>query len=128
MLSLYKKLDMPLPRKKPAVERVWYRIGDVAKMFGVNQSLIRYYENEFDILKPRKNSKGTRNFTPKDLENLKLILFYINERGYTIEGAKAKMNGNLTESVNNMEIVESLMKVKEFLLKIKSEIDIPSKE
>ena len=119
---------MPLPRKKPAFERIWFRIGEVSRMFGVNQSLIRYYEKEFDILKPRKNSKGTRNFTKEDIENLKLILYYINEKGYTIEGAKAKINGNKKDSFNNMEVVQSLLKVKEFLLKIKEQSDEMLKE
>ncbi len=112
---------MALPKKGPAYERIWWRIGDVAKMFGCNQSLLRYYEKEFEILQPRKNSKGTRNFTKEDITNLKLIFYYLRERGYTIDGAKAKLKDNKTDALNNMEMYESLTKVREFLLQIKKE-------
>ena len=75
---------MPLPRKKPLYEKLWFRIGEVSEMFGVNQSLIRYYEGEFDILKPHKNKKGNRLFTKEDIDNLRLIFHLVKERGMTL--------------------------------------------
>ena len=69
-------------------DKRYYKIGEVAKAFGVNTSLIRFWENEFEVLKPKKNKKGNRLFTPEDLENLKMIYFLVKEKGFTLEGAK----------------------------------------
>ncbi|MFT4643421.1 MAG: DNA-binding transcriptional MerR regulator, partial [Candidatus Azotimanducaceae bacterium] len=93
-------------------EKRYYKIGEVAKAFGVNTSLIRFWENEFDILKPKKNNKGNRLFTSIDLKNLKLIYNLVKEKGYTLDGAKKKMKQNPEEIVNNQEIVSKLEKIK----------------
>ena len=78
-------MQINLPDKR------YYKIGEVAKAFDVNTSLIRFWENEFEVLKPKKNKKGNRLFTPEDLENLKLIYFLVKEKGFTLEGAKKKI-------------------------------------
>ena len=119
---------MALPRQKPLYERLFFHIKDASKIFGVNASLLRYYESEFEILQPKKNKRGTRYFTQEDMKNLKLIFYYINEKGYTIEGAKAKMKENVNEGYERMEMVESLKKVREFLILIKEEADERSKD
>jgi DNA-binding transcriptional MerR regulator len=103
-------------------EKRYYKIGEVAKAFGVNTSLIRFWENEFDILKPKKNNKGNRLFTSIDLKNLKLIYNLVKEKGYTLDGAKRKMKQNPEEIVNNQEIVSKLEKIKTELTKIENQL------
>lgn len=103
-------------------EKRYYKIGEVAKAFGVNTSLIRFWENEFDILKPKKNNKGNRLFTSIDLKNLKLIYNLVKEKGYTLDGAKKKMKQNPGEIVSNQEIVSKLEKIKTELTKIKNQL------
>ena len=76
---------MPVPEQ---LTKLYYTIGEVAEMFDVNTSLIRFWEKEFSIIQPKKNRKGNRMFTPKDIENLQVIYHLLKERGYTIEGAK----------------------------------------
>lgn len=75
-------MHVDLPKK------LYYSIGEVAKGFGVKTSLIRFWDSEFSILKPKKNAKGNRRFTPDDIKNLKLIYHLVKEQGYTLEGAK----------------------------------------
>ena len=83
-----------IPEDDILFQKMYYGIGDVAVMFKVNPSLIRYWENEFDILKPKKNAKGDRFFRPEDVKNLKLIHHLLRERKYTIEGAKDFLRNN----------------------------------
>lgn len=103
-------------------DKLFYSIGEVAKMFNVNASLIRFWEKEFDIIRPKKNKKGDRFFTKEDIENFRLIFHLVKERGYTLNGAKEKLRGNKEETVNNAEVVQALQKIKGFLLEIKKEI------
>ena len=97
-------------------------MGDVASMLRVNHSLIRFWEKEFEVLKPKKNKKGNRLFTPKDLENLKLIYHLVKERGYTLEGARKRLKGNPDELDHNMEIVDRLKEIKSYLLNLKNHL------
>jgi len=103
-------------------EKRYYKIGEVARAFGVNTSHIRFWEKEFDILKPKKNKKGNRLFTQVDLNNLKLIYHLVKEKGYTLEGAKIKMKEKPKEVIGNHEIIMRLEKIKAELLKIKDHI------
>lgn len=102
-------------------EKSYYSIGKVAAMFKVNQSLLRFWENEFDVLKPKKNGKGDRLFRPEDVKNLKLIYSLIRERKYTIEGAKdfIKKSKKLDEKT---ELIENMKKLKGFLLELKANV------
>lgn len=100
-------------------EKRYYNIGEVAKAFDVNTSLIRFWEKEFDILKPKKNAKGNRKFTPEDIKNLELIFHLVKERGFTLEGAKAKLKGMKKDSLENFEIIQKLEFIKKELIKIK---------
>ena len=77
--------------KEHEIEKLYYSIGEVAQMFGVSNSLIRFWETEFTILKPRKNAKGNRLFTKKDIENLKIIYHLVKEKGFTLEGARKRL-------------------------------------
>lgn len=91
-------------------------------MFKVRTSHIRFWEKEFDILKPKKNKKGNRLFTKEDLDNLHIIFHLVKERGFKLEGAKKKLKQNREEVVNSVEMVRSLKRVKEFLIEMKENL------
>ena len=102
--------------------KIYYAIGEVARMFEVNTSLIRFWEKEFDIIKPKKNKKGNRLFTKKDVANFHVIFHLVKERGYTLDGAKKKLKDNKDGTIKNAEIVKSLQKIKSFLVDLKEEL------
>ncbi len=103
-------------------EKRYYGIGEVAKAFGVNTSLIRFWEKEFDIIKPKKNAKGNRKFTPEDIKNLKFIFHLVKERGFTLEGAKTHLKEEKKKSLDNFEIISKLEGIKNQLVKIKNHL------
>ena len=111
-----------MPYKDKPIEKLYYSIGEVADMFEVNVSLLRFWEKEFDILKPKKNKKGNRMFTVKDIDNLKIIYHLVKERGYTLEGAKKKLKENKEDTINNIEIVNRLKDIRQFLVELKEEL------
>ena len=104
-----------MPYKEVKVEKLYYSIGEVARMFDVNTSLIRFWEKEFDIIKPKKNKKGNRLFTQKDIDNFHIIYHLVKEKGMTLKGAKKKMKENKEDTEHNFEIVRSLEQIKEML-------------
>ena len=110
-----------IPEDEELFKKLYYSIGDVAVMFKENASLIRYWENEFDILKPRKNKKGDRFFRPEDIKNLKIIHHLLRERKYTIEGAKEFLKSNKSVA-QKYEMIQSLHKLKSFLLELKASL------
>lgn len=103
-------------------EKRYYSIGEVAKAFDVNTSLIRFWEKEFDVLQPKKNAKGNRKFTPKDVENLQLIYHLVKERGFTLEGAKTHLKENKQKALTTFDIIQKLERVKAELIKIKDQL------
>jgi DNA-binding transcriptional MerR regulator len=103
-------------------DKLYYSIGEVAKMFGVNQSLIRFWEGEFSIIKPKKNKKGNRLFTPKDVDNFHLIFHLVKERGYTLQGAKKKLNEQSENLNENFEVVKRLKDIRSFLVDLEKEL------
>lgn len=103
-------------------KKLYYSIGEVAKMFNVNTSLIRYWEKEFTIIKPKKNRKGNRLFTQKDIENFHLIFHLVKERGMTLQGAKQKLKDNKEGVDHNFEIVKSLEEIKTMLMDIRENL------
>ena len=107
---------------EPNLQKLFYKIGEVAKEFNVNVSLIRFWEKEFDILKPKKNKKGNRLFTKKDLANLKIIYHLLKERGFTIEGAKKKLRENKEDTTDNLRVINHLKEIKNFLVKLREEL------
>jgi len=109
-------MDIELP------EKLYYSIGEVATAFDVNQSLIRFWNKEFDILKPKKNAKGNRMFTPEDIRNLKLIYHLVKERGFTLDGAKAHLKDNKKKALDKYDIIAKLEAVKAELVAIKNAI------
>lgn len=112
-----------MPYKKREIEKVYYRIGEVAEMFGVNHSLIRFWEKEFDIIKPYRNKKGNRFFTKKDVENFHIIFHLVKERGFTLQGARDKLKTNPGETTDHAAIVRNLQNIKSFLLELKLDLD-----
>lgn len=102
--------------------KLYFSIGEAAEILNVNTSLIRFWEKEFPILKPKKNKKGNRQFTKEDIENLKMIYHLVKERGFTLNGAKEKLKKGKTTTKKEIDIVDSLQKVKNFLLDLKKEL------
>ena len=103
-------------------ERLYFSIGEVADMFGVNASLIRFWEKEFDIIKPHRSKKGNRLFTQGDVANFRLIYHLVRERGYTLQGARDKLKQQPEELARDMEIIHRLDKVRHFLLEVKKQL------
>lgn len=111
-----------MPFKNYDSLKLYYSIGEAADILGVNTSLIRFWEKEFDILKPKKNKKGNRQFTKDDIENLKIIYHLVKERGFTLQGAKEKIKKGKINTKKEVDVVESLEKVKSFLLELKKNL------
>tara|TARA_B110000263_G_scaffold46150_1_gene38275 strand:+ start:135 stop:470 length:336 start_codon:yes stop_codon:yes gene_type:complete len=111
-----------MPKLKTNIEKLFYSIGEVAQMYGVNVSLIRFWENEFDILKPKKNKKGNRMFTKTDLGNLEVIFHLVKERGFTLDGAKKKLKENKKDTIDNISIIKNLKEIRTFLVDLREEI------
>lgn len=107
--------------KKLPVKR-YYSIGELAKYFGVNTSLLRFWEKEFDTIKPKKNAKGNRMFTPDDVKNLQTIYHLVKERGFTLEGAKIHLKSKSNEPTNKIELLNKLKEIREELLLLKNSL------
>ncbi|MAZ27571.1 MAG: transcriptional regulator [Cytophagaceae bacterium] len=107
-------LDLP--------EKLYYSIGEVAKAFDVNTSLIRFWEKEFDIIKPKKNAKGNRKFTPDDIKNLEFIYHLVKERGFTLEGAKTHLKENKKPTLDKFELIRKLEGIKAQLNELKENL------
>ncbi|MDG1426058.1 MAG: MerR family transcriptional regulator [Flavobacteriales bacterium] len=105
-----------------STEKLFYKISEVAEIFDINISAVRFWEKEFDILKPKKNKKGNRLFTPKDIENIKIIHYLLKERGFTVEGAKKKLKENKLDTIDNVQIIGHLKEIRKFLSKLKEEL------
>jgi DNA-binding transcriptional MerR regulator len=107
-------LDLP--------EKRYYSIGELSRAFNVNASLIRFWDKEFDVLKPKKNAKGNRMFTPEDVKNLQLIYHLVKERGFTLEGAKVHLKEGQKKTLDKFEIISKLEAIKTNLINIKNEL------
>ena len=111
-----------MPKLKTDVDKLFYSIGEVAKKYEVNVSLIRFWEKEFDILKPKKNKKGNRMFTKTDIDNLDIIFHLVKERGFTLDGAKKKLKENKKDTIDNIAIVNKLKEIRSFLTSLLEEL------
>ncbi|MCE2935775.1 MAG: MerR family transcriptional regulator [Cyclobacteriaceae bacterium] len=108
--------------KEKEIEKIYYSIGEVSEMFHVAPSLIRFWESEFDILQPKKNRKGNRQFTKEDIENVRTIYHLVKEKGFTLQGAK-EMLKNDTQSVRDkMEVIDKLKSVRTFLTQVRDRL------
>jgi len=104
------------------IEKIYYTIGEVAELFEVNASLIRFWETEFDFLSPQKNKKGNRLFTKEDINKIRIIYHLVKEKGYTLQGAREKIKRNKEDVEKQVEIIDSLQRIKSFLLELKSDL------
>ena len=109
--------------KEKEIEKLYYSIGEVAAMLDVNASLLRYWEGQFDIIKPRKNAKGDRFFTKEDIEKLRLIYHLVKEKGYTLDGAQTQLKSKFEEEKKKLLLVDKLKKVRAFLVEMKDELE-----
>ncbi len=111
-----------MPYKEKTIEKLYYSIGEVSRMLNVPVSTVRFWENEFDILKPMKNKKGNRMFTSTDVKNLGIIHSLLKEEGMTMAGVKKKLKGQWDEADHKFEISESLQKIKGLLIELRNNI------
>jgi DNA-binding transcriptional MerR regulator len=110
---------MPLRTKE--IGKLYFHIGEVSRMFNVNASTIRFWETEFNVIKPHRNKKGTRLYTQADIDNLKLIYHLIKERGYTLEGARQELR-NYRKASDKFEAIQSLQRIRKFLTELRDEL------
>lgn len=108
--------------------KIYYTMGEVSEMFDVRPSLIRFWEQKFDILKPDKNRKGNRLFTPKDVENLKLIYHLVKENGMTLAGAAKRLRENKKGEERDLEVIEKLQNIRSLLLEVREELKTKGEE
>lgn len=109
-------------REEKKTEKLFYTMGEVAEMFDVNQSLIRFWEDKFDVLRPHKNKKGNRLFTPQDIENLRIIYHLVKERGMTLAGAQKYLKANKEEAKRDVAIMEKLLNIRALLQEAYNEL------
>ncbi|MCX6336808.1 MAG: MerR family transcriptional regulator [Bacteroidetes bacterium] len=125
----FKEMDnevdlIDVPDESILKQKLYYSISEVAGWFKVNTSLLRYWENEFDVLQPRKTRKGDRLFRVEDIKNLQLIYFLLRQRKFSIEGAKKYIKNNKTQADIQAQLIQSLTKFKSFLLELKSNVSV----
>ncbi len=108
--------------KEKEIEKLYYSIGEVAEQFNVAPSLIRFWESEFEIIKPKKNRKGNRQFTREDIENVRLIYHLVKEKGFTLQGAKEMLKNDTHSVKDKIELLNSLKRVRSFLMEIRSKL------
>ena len=113
---------LKIPDDEALFTKQYYTMGQVSEMFHVNQSMLRFWENEFDILKPKKNKKGDRYFRPIDIKNLELIYHLLRQRKFTIDGAKTFLKQNKQKSVDSFAAVQTLQNLKSFLIELKNNL------
>lgn len=111
-----------MPYKEKEIEKLYYPIGEVAAMFGVNASLIRFWEKEFDIIRPKKNKKGNRLFTKEDLANFHKIFDLVKKQGYTLDGARQKLRETVGNLPENEQIYRKLVLIREELIKFRNQL------
>lgn len=112
-----------MPYKEKKIEKLYYSIGEVAEMFHVNTSLIRFWEKEFDIIKPKKNKKGNRLFTQQDIDHFHIIYHLVKERGMTLKGAQKMIRDNKQEAQQTFEVIKSLQQIRGLLMEVKDNLD-----
>jgi DNA-binding transcriptional MerR regulator len=108
--------------KEKEIEKLYYSIGEVAEMFTVAPSLIRFWESEFDLIKPKKNRKGNRQFTKEDIDNVRTIYHLVKEKGFTLQGAKEMLRNDSQAVKDKMEMLDSLRSVRKFLVELREKL------
>jgi len=108
--------------KEKEIEKIYYSIGEVAEMFNVAPSLIRFWESEFELIQPKKNRKGNRQFTKEDIENVRTIYHLVKEKGFTLQGAKEMLRNDSQAVKDKMEMISSLRRVRQFLTEVREKL------
>lgn len=108
--------------KEKEIEKIYYSIGEVAEQFNVAPSLIRFWESEFDLIQPKKNRKGNRQFTKEDIENVRTIYHLVKQKGFTLQGAKEILKSDSQAVRDKMEIYDSLKKIRQFLIEVRDKL------
>lgn len=111
-----------VPYKEKEIEKRYYTIGEVADDLGVATSLIRFWETEFDVISPKKNRKGNRQFTKDDIRKIKLIYHLVKEKGYTLNGARDFIKNDTNAALGKIDMIESLKGIRSFLVQLKESI------
>lgn len=118
----YPIFEFRMAYKEKEIEKLYYSIGEVAEMFSVAPSLIRFWESEFEIIQPKKNRKGNRQFTKEDIDNVKLIYHLVKEKGFTLTGAKEMVKNDTIALRGKMEMIDSLKRVRKFLVELRDRL------
>jgi len=121
-LIILNKIKLTVPYKEKIIEKKYYSIGEVAEQFNVATSLIRFWESEFGIIRPKKNRKGNRQFTKEDIEQVRLIYHLVKERGFTLQGAKDMLSNNLDHTTSSLALIDSLKEVRSFLKELHDQL------
>jgi DNA-binding transcriptional MerR regulator len=108
--------------KEKEIEKIYYSIGEVAEQFNVAPSLIRFWESEFELIQPKKNRKGNRQFTKEDIENVRTIYHLVKQKGFTLQGAKEMLKNDTQAVRDKMEVYESLKKIRQFLVEVRDKL------
>lgn len=122
------EIRLTVKMDKADKRKVYYSMGEVTEMFDVNPCLIRFWESKFDILKPHRNNKGNRMFTPKDVDNLKLIYHLVKEKGMTLAGAQKRIKENPEGVSRDIEVIDRLMGIRSILLELRQELGMDGEE
>jgi DNA-binding transcriptional MerR regulator len=108
--------------KEKEIEKLYYSIGEVAEQFNVAPSLIRFWESEFELISPKKNRKGNRQFTKEDIDNVRTIYHLVKEKGFTLQGAKDMLKNDTQSVRDKIELLDSLKKVRQFLVEVREKL------
>jgi DNA-binding transcriptional MerR regulator len=108
--------------KEKEIEKLYYSIGEVAEMFNVAPSLIRFWESEFEVIQPKKNRKGNRQFTKEDIDNVKLIYHLVKQKGFTLTGAKEMVKNDTLALRGKIEMIDALKRVRKFLVEMRDRL------
>ena len=111
-----------MPYKEKEITKLYYSIGELADMFDVSTSLIRFWESEFDGLAPKKNKSGNRRYTEHDIKKFKQIHYLVKDRGFTLEGAKQQLKDERSATTDKVELIESLQSIKSFLQEVRKNL------
>lgn len=108
--------------KEKEIEKLYFSIGEVSEIFNVAPSLIRFWESEFEIIRPKKNRKGNRQFTKEDIDNVRTIYHLVKEKGFTLQGAKDMLKNDSQSVRDKMEMIDSLKSIRTFLVELRERI------
>ncbi len=108
--------------KEKEIEKLYYSIGEVSEMFNVAPSLIRFWESEFELIQPKKNRKGNRQFTKEDIDNVRTIYHLVKEKGFTLQGAKEMLKNDSGAVKDKMDMIDSLKRVRNFLVEVREKL------